>query len=118
MPASKNTDDTAAVLEKIAKMPEPFRSMSASVHKLILDTVPGIKPRVWYGMPGYALSKSSPVVCYFRADKYFTFGLTEKANFNFNGNAPKGMSPTAWFLTELTPDIKEKITEVLKNGIG
>ena len=118
MPTSKKIDDTTAVLEKIAKMPEPFRAMGERVHKLILDIVPGIQPRVWYGMPGYALSKSSPVLCYFRADKYFTFGLTEKANFDFDGSASKGMSPTAWFLTELTPEIEKKITEVLKSGIG
>ena len=118
MPTSKNADDSAAVLEKINKMPEPFQAMGARMHELILETIPGIEPRVWYGMPGYALSKSSPVVCYFRADKYFTFGLTEKANFDFSGGNPKGMNPTAWFLTELTPEIESKIADVLKNGIG
>ena len=89
-------DNTAAVLEKIAKMPEPFRSMGERLYAIIMETMPGIHPRVWYGMPGYAKTASSPVLFYFRSDRYMTFGLTEKAHFDFSA-APHGMCETAWF---------------------
>ena len=117
MPTSKkNTDDTAAVLEKIEKMPEPFRSMGERLHALIVETVPGICPRVWYGMPGYAKTASSPVVCYFRSDHYMTFGLTEKARFDF-GASPHGMCETAWFFEGMNEQAVEKIKRVLRAGV-
>ncbi len=75
MSKSKSTDETAAVLEKIAKMKGAFRSLGERLHALILETDPALQPRVWYGMPDYAKSKSSPVVCYFRADRESTFRL-------------------------------------------
>ena len=53
--------------------------MGERLHALIQRSVPELKPRVWYGMPGYALD--GPVLCFFRVDdRYMTFGLTEKVN--------------------------------------
>jgi hypothetical protein len=71
-PAAKKADGEAAVLAKIAAMPAPYRAMGERLHALILRSAPELKPTVWYGMPGYA--KDGPVVCFFRADKYMTFG--------------------------------------------
>ena len=51
MPTSTiKADDTAAVPEKIAKMPASFRSIGERLYTLIVETVPGIQPQVWYGM--------------------------------------------------------------------
>jgi hypothetical protein len=63
----KKADDEAAVLAKIAAMPEPYRAMGERLHALILRSAPALRPKVWYGMPGYA--KEGPVICFFRADK-------------------------------------------------
>jgi hypothetical protein len=48
-------------------MPEPYRAMGERLHALILRSAPALRPKVWYGMPGYA--KEGPVICFFRADK-------------------------------------------------
>src|SRR5271167_1298662 len=78
-PAAKKADGEAAVLAKVAAMPEPFRAMGERVHALILRNAPALQPRLWYGMPGYA--QDGTTVCFFRADKkYMTFGFTQEAN--------------------------------------
>ena len=76
----KKIDNEAAVLEKVAAMPEPYRAMGERLHELILESAPELEARPWYGMPGYAKG-SGPVLCFFRVDDYMTFGLTEKASF-------------------------------------
>src|SRR6266478_5926548 len=53
-PAAKKDTGEAAVLEKIAAMPEPYRHMGERRHALILRSAPALQPTVWYGMPAYA----------------------------------------------------------------
>ena len=82
----KKIDNEAAVLEKVAAMPEPYRAMGERLHELILESAPELQARPWYGMPGYAKG-SGPVLCFFRVDDYMTFGLTEKASFELEDGA-------------------------------
>ena len=83
--ASREADGEDAVLAKIAAMPERYRALGERLHALILRSAPGLRPRTWYGMPAYA--KDSQVVCFFRADEYMTFGLTEKADLTLEEGA-------------------------------
>ena len=62
-------------------------------------------------MPGYA--KDGPVICFFRADKYMTFGLTEKANFAREEGAPDQLMGSSWFFTAL-----DDATEARLSAIG
>ncbi len=50
--ATKKSDGEAAVLAKIAAMPEPYRAMGERLHALILRSAPALQPTVWYRMPG------------------------------------------------------------------
>ena len=95
-------------------MPEPYRSMGERLHALIMRTDPALRPRLWYGMPGYA--KDGPVLCYFRADKYMTFGLTEKANFSREEGAPDQLMGCAWFFTGLDDATEARITAIVRKG--
>ena len=85
-PAAKKADGEAAVLAKIAAMPAPWRAMGERLHALILRSAPTLQPTLWYGMPAYA--KDGNVICFFRADKYMTFGLSDKANHAIEECAP------------------------------
>ncbi len=114
--APKKTDGEDAVLEKITAMPEPYRSMGERLHKLILSTAPTLKPRVWYGMPGYAKTKDSPVLCFFRSDKYMTFGLTDKANFALEEGALHQLLASSWFFTELDEATAAKIADIVRKA--
>jgi len=116
--ATKKSDVEAAVLAKIAAMPEPYRGMGERLHALILRSEPALQPRVWYGMPGYAKAKDSPVICFFRADKYMTFGLTEKANFTREEGAPHQLLESAWFFTSLDDATEAKLSAILRKATG
>src|ERR1700686_2356352 len=53
-PRAKKADGEGDVLAKIAEMPEPDRAMAERLHAIIKAGAPGLSPRTWYGMPGYA----------------------------------------------------------------
>lgn len=102
-------------MEKIAAM-EPFQDMAARLHEVIMKSAPHLKPRLWYGMPGYAKSKTSPVICFFRADDYMTFGLTEKANLSQDADAPDQLIGSAWFLTGLDKATEDRIADIVEKA--
>ena len=113
--AKNKADGEAEVLEKIAAMPEPFRGMGERLHALIGRSVPELRPRVWYGMPGYALD--GPVLCFFRTDEgYMTFGLTEKVNLSVEEGAPDRLMGCAWFFTELDDATEARLAEIVRKA--
>ena len=112
--AKKNADNESAVLEKIAAWPEPYNAIGERLHEIITKTVPDLKPRLWYGMPGYA--KDGPVLCFFRADAYATFGLTEKANFTLEQGATDQLMGCAWFFSALDAATEAKIADIVSKA--
>ena len=50
-------DGESAVLAKIAEMPEPDRTMAEQLHAVIKASAPALSPKLWYGMPAYALTE-------------------------------------------------------------
>jgi uncharacterized protein YdhG (YjbR/CyaY superfamily) len=109
-------DGERAVLEKIAEMPNPDRTMAERLHAIIKASAPDLAPRTWYGMPAYA--KDDKVVCFFRPaykfkDRYATFGFNDKANLD------KGtMWPTAFALKDLTAADEAKIGALVKRAVS
>ena len=76
-------EDESAVVAKIAKFPEPDRSLATRLHSMVKATAPELSSRLWYGMPAY--TKNGDVVCFFQPAhkfkaRYATFGFTPKAN--------------------------------------
>lgn len=109
--------DDEGVLKKIAKMPEPHRTIGTRLHALIMQAAPSLQPKLWYGLPGYA--KDGRVVCFFnQADSYMTFGLTEKAHHSVEAGAPNQLMPSAWFLTTLDEATEAKIIEIVQKAVG
>lgn len=115
--AQEKSDDEAAVLAKLAEL-QPFQDIAARLHEIIMRSAPDLKPRLWYGMPGYAKAKSSPVICFFRVDDddYVSFGLTEKANLTPDEGAPDRLIESAWFLTELDEPTERRIAAIVKRA--
>ena len=92
-PREGNSGGEAAVLGKIAAMPDPYRAMGERLHTLILRNAPALQPAVWYGMPGYA--KDGNTACFFRADQKYMSSLIESAWYFAvleDGNANGGAS--------------------------
>ena len=111
-------DGEKLVLEKIAKMSEPDRSLARRVHAIIRAAAPSLSPRTWYGMPAYALpGKEGKVLCYFQDAakfkvRYATLGFSDKATLD-EGN----MWPVVYALKELTPAEEAKVTSLVKKAV-
>jgi uncharacterized protein YdhG (YjbR/CyaY superfamily) len=108
-------DDEAAVLTKIAEMPESDRVMAERIHAIIKANAPDLAPKTWYGMPAYA--RDGKVVCFFTsADKfksrYATFGFNDDANLD-EGT----MWPTSFALTKLTAADEARISALVKKAV-
>jgi hypothetical protein len=112
--AKDKPDGEAAVRSKIADLPA-FVEVAERLHEVIMTSAPQLTPRLWYGMPGYARSASSPVVCFFRVDgpDYVTLGLTEKANLMPDDGAPDRLIGSAWFLTGLDAPTEARVAAIV-----
>ncbi|MHB1385502.1 MAG: hypothetical protein ACYCYC_14375, partial [Bellilinea sp.] len=64
--AASKADDLAALLAKIAEMPEPDRAMAQRLHEIVTASAPTLSPKTWYGMPAYA-NQDGKIVCFFQA---------------------------------------------------
>jgi hypothetical protein len=115
--AVKKAEAEAAVLAKIAAMPDPFRNMGERVHAIILRSAPALQPTVWYGMPGYA--KDGKAVCFFRADKkYMTFGFTQEANLTSEEGAPHQLIESSWYFTAMDDATEARLSEIVRKAFG
>jgi uncharacterized protein YdhG (YjbR/CyaY superfamily) len=114
--AANKADGENALLEKIAEMSEPDRSMAERIHAIIITSAPGLSPKTWYGMPAYA--KNDKVVCFFQSGekyktRYSTLGFSDEANLD-EGN----MWPASFALKELTPIEEARIVALVKKAIS
>ncbi len=110
---AKNADGESIVLAKIADMPETYRAIGERLHAIIKASAPELSPRLWYGMPAYALE--GKVICFFRGDKserYMTLGFSENANLD---EGP--MWPTSFALKELTAAEEVNIAVLVKKAV-
>ncbi|MGZ3437605.1 MAG: iron chaperone [Gemmatimonadaceae bacterium] len=111
-----NADEEEAVLEKIAAMQEPDRSMGQRLHAIIKASAPELSSRLWYGMPAY--TKDGKVVCFFQdarkfKTRYATFGFSDKAMLD-EGH----MWPNSFALKELAGAEESRIATLVKKAIG
>lgn len=112
--AKAKVDDEAALLAKIAEMPAPDRILGERLHALVKANAPDLKPKLWYGMPGWA--RNGKVVCFYQSaekfkSRYATFGFNEDARLD-DGT----MWPTAFALTELSTEDETRLGELLKRA--
>ncbi len=115
---SKNEAGAQDVLAKIEKFSDTYRNVAQRLHELITSTAPQLQPRLWYGMPGYALKSDGPVVIFFREDKYVSFGLTENTNLAELGNPADGPVEVAWYLSKLDANTEAKIADIVRKVVA
>jgi uncharacterized protein YdhG (YjbR/CyaY superfamily) len=105
-----------ALLEKVAEMPQPDRSMAERIHKIVTDSAPELMPKTWYGMPAYA--RDGKVVCFFQAAakfdaRYATLGFNDTADLDDGA-----MWPTSFALKELNDAEEKKIRALVKKAVS
>lgn len=112
--SSKDEKNLMQVTDKISKMDEPRRSIMQRVHEIIMTAAPALKPRIWYGMPAYALSASTPALVTLRNDERLNLAITEKAEFRPAGGVDGGLMPAAWFFETVDDGTEERIAEIVR----
>ncbi|MGQ0587758.1 MAG: iron chaperone [Gammaproteobacteria bacterium] len=110
-------DGEAALLAKVAAMPEPDRSMARRVHAIVKASVPALAPKTWYGMPAYA-NKDGKVICFFQnaakfKARYSTFGFSDTAKLDEGA-----MWPTSFALKELNAAEEARLVTLVKKAAG
>ena len=115
-PRAGKAGEESAVLEKIAAMPAPDRTMGERLHAIIKASAPELSPKLSYGMPAYA--KDGNVVCFFQdaqkfKTRYATLGFSDKATLD-EGH----MWPTAFALKELTAAEEARIGALVKKAVS
>lgn len=114
--ADKAAEAARDVLAKIAEMPDSDRIMAERVHAVITASAPVLAPKLWYGMPAYALD--GKIVCFFQSAakfkaRYATLGFNDQANLD-DGT----MWPTAFALTEVTPEVEARISALVRQAVS
>ena len=112
----KRAEGEQAVLDAIAEMSEPDRTMAMRVHEIVKANAPDLWPKTWYGMPAYA--KDGTVICFFQpAEKfkarYGTLGFNDGAHLDEGA-----MWPTSFALKELTATEEERIAALVKKAVS
>ncbi|MFE3093129.1 iron chaperone [Streptomyces sp. NPDC059248] len=114
--AEKEAEAARDVVAKIADMPDGDRAIAERVHAVVTAAAPALAPKLWYGMPAYALD--GKIVCFFQASskfsvRYSTLGFNDPAKLD-DGS----MWATAFALTEVTPAIESRIAALVKTAVG
>ncbi|GAA0315028.1 DUF1801 domain-containing protein [Streptomyces polychromogenes] len=113
--AEKAAQEEQDVLAKIAEMRDSDRIMAERVHAVVTATAPVLAPKLWYGMPAYALD--GKIVCFFQcAEKfkarYATLGFSDLAKLD---DGP--MWAAGFALTEVTPEVEERIAALVERAV-
>ncbi len=114
--ADKAAQEARDVLEKIAEMPDPDRVMAERVHDVVTASAPALAPRLWYGMPAYALDGT--ILCFFQSAAKFN---ARYATFGFNDPAKLDEGPmwaTAFALTEVTAEVEARIAALVQRAVS
>jgi uncharacterized protein YdhG (YjbR/CyaY superfamily) len=109
-------DGESEVLAKFAEMPESDRALGERLHALIKATAPALEPRLWYGMPAYALD--GKLVCHFQPaqkfkTRYATLGFSDNANLDDGA-----MWPVAFAVTKLTAADEARIAALVTRAVA
>jgi len=109
-------EEEAAVLAKIAEMPDSDRILGERIHAIVKENAPDLSPRLYYGMPAYA--RAGKVVVFFQnaskfKARYATLGFNDEAKLD-DGT----MWPTAFALTKLTKADEKTIADLVKRAAG
>jgi uncharacterized protein YdhG (YjbR/CyaY superfamily) len=114
--ADKAAQAERDLLAKIAEMQDSDRIMAERVHAIVKASAPVLEPKLWYGMPAYALN--GKVVCFFQSAakfkaRYATLGFNDPAKLD---EGP--MWPTAFALTEVTAEVEARISALVKQAVN
>ena len=116
--AGKNREaGLQSVLTAISALNDDDSALAEGLHKVVSEVAPGLVPKTYYGMPGYANSEGKIVVFIQPAGKfktrYSTVGFEDRAKLDDGDMWPIGFALRKW-----TPAVEKRLTELVKKAIG
>ncbi len=113
--ADKAAQAEREVLAKIAEMAPSDRVLAERVHAIVKGNAPVLEPKLWYGMPSYALD--GKIVCFFQSAekfkaRYATLGFSDQAKLD---DGP--MWAAGFALTEVTPAVEQRIAALVAQAV-
>lgn len=107
-------EDARDVVAKIDELEEPERGLAHRVAAIIAEAAPGLAPKLWYGMPGWA--KDGKNLCFFQSaskfkTRYATIGFSDVARLD-EGT----FWPNAFALTALTPEVEQRLADLVRRA--
>ncbi|MFD6431672.1 iron chaperone [Streptomyces venezuelae] len=114
--ADKAAEAERDVLAKIAEMEDSDRIMAERVHAVVTAHAPALAPKLWYGMPAYALD--GKVVCFFQSAakfkaRYATLGFSDLAQLDEGAMWAAGFA-----LSEVTSEVEARIGALVMRAVG
>ncbi|HEY7937715.1 MAG TPA: DUF1801 domain-containing protein [Candidatus Limnocylindrales bacterium] len=113
-PEQERAEGEADVQAKIAGMPADDKAMAKRIHELVLETVPALVPKTYYGMPAYAMD--GKVICFFKPKSKFK---VRYSTFEFQADAGLDdgeMWPVSFAVVKLTPATEKRIADLVRKG--
>jgi uncharacterized protein YdhG (YjbR/CyaY superfamily) len=113
--ADKAAQAEQDVLAKIAEMRPSDRMMAERIHTVVKANAPALEPKLWYGMPAYALD--GKVVCFFQSAekfkaRYATLGFSDLATLDDGAMWAAGFA-----LTDVTAEVEARIGTLVKQAV-
>jgi uncharacterized protein YdhG (YjbR/CyaY superfamily) len=106
-----------AVLEAIAQMEPDDKVLAEGLHEVVTEVAPDLVPKTYYGMPAYANAEGKIVVFIQAAAKfttrYATIGFEDRAALDDGDMWPIGFAVRKW-----TPEVKQRVTELVGKAVG
>jgi len=106
-----------SVLDKIASLDEPDKTNAERIHAIITEVAPQLKPRTYYGSPAYATADGK-IVCFYQERAKFKVRYGNFAFFEAAQLDEGTMWPTAWAITEISPEDEKRIAELARRAAG
>lgn len=109
-------DGLNGVLEAIKKLPKEDRELAEKLHQIVTEVAPGLNPKTYYGMPGWA--RDGKILCFFQPAskfgvRYGTLGFEQQAALDDGV-----MWPTAFAVTKIGPVEEKNIIALVKKAVG
>lgn len=114
--AQKAAEAERAVIVKIADMDGNDRAIAEAVHDIVTTAAPQLAPKLWYGMPAYALDGT--LVCFFQPAakfkaRYATLGFSDHARLDDGA-----LWPASYAVTEIDDGVRAQIAALVRRAIA
>lgn len=106
-----------SVLDKIASFDEPDKTNAERIHAIATEVAPSLRPKLYYGSPGYA-DAAGKIVFFYQERAKFKVRYGNLAFFEAAQLDDGTMWPSAFAVTEISPADEQVIAALVKKAAG